>query len=120
MRSSTAIKIRSIFRVALFLILSLSVNISAQEKSKIVEDFKLADFQNLNWFVGKWHGTGGGESFFEAYTLENDSTMKITYYTDSTFTESSGFGSFYYKNGSMYHSYNNRGLWGVKTPPWEK
>lgn len=52
--------------------------------------FTKADFAKLRWLEGKWRGfMTNGETFYESYTWENDSTMVKLSFADTTFTNSS-------------------------------
>lgn len=46
-----------------------------------------AQFQQLRWLEGRWHGSGGGvDNFFEGYRWVDDSTIRKYDFADSTFS----------------------------------
>ena len=52
--------------------------------------FTVDDFRRLSWLQGRWEGfMPDGKKFYEAYTVDNDSTITMRAYTDSTFNTQS-------------------------------
>lgn len=63
---------------------------------------------DLGWLLGTWRGTGegGGEEFFERYSVRDDSTFSIVYFTDSTCTATQPVtGTVEERAGRIYHTY---------------
>lgn len=53
--------------------------------------FTLDDFRRLHWLDGRWQGfMSNGQKFYEQYRVENDSTIVMTSYPDSTFGTAEG------------------------------
>ena len=53
--------------------------------------FTLDDFRRLHWLDGRWQGfMADGGKFYEQYRVENDSTIVMTSYPDSTFGTAEG------------------------------
>jgi hypothetical protein len=49
--------------------------------------FTAADFARLRWLEGRWRGfMPDGKTFYESYTIDNDSTIVKQSYADTTFT----------------------------------
>jgi hypothetical protein len=47
----------------------------------------LDDFRGLHWIEGRWRGfMADGKTFYESYQVQNDSTIVMTGYPDSTFS----------------------------------
>jgi hypothetical protein len=68
--------------------------------------FATADFDKLKWLEGAWEGTSPGErTFYERIHFTSDSTVDITYYTDSTLARETGSGRVYLSVGRIYHSF---------------
>jgi len=75
--------------------------------------FGTADFARLRRLEGSWVGTAPGESnLYERFRYANDSTIEITYYRDSTFSQESGTGRVYLTVGRVYHTFGP-GRWGA-------
>lgn len=50
----------------------------------------LDDFRRLHWLAGRWRGfMADGKTFYESYQVQDDSTIVMTGYPDSTFTTTS-------------------------------
>ena len=75
--------------------------------------FGISDLGKLHWLEGTWRGTSPGEStVYERYHFVNDSTIEITYYSDSALQRSSGSGRVYLTVGRIYHTFGP-GRWGA-------
>src|SRR5262245_43016439 len=75
--------------------------------------FGVNDLAKLRWLEGTWRGTSQGESpVYERYHFVNDSTIEITYYSDSTLERPSGSGRVYLTVGRIYHTFGP-GRWGA-------
>ena len=49
--------------------------------------FTVDDFRRLHWMAGRWRGSAPeGTSFYEEYSVPNDSTIEQMSYKDSTFS----------------------------------
>src|SRR4051812_48826832 len=67
--------------------------------------FSSSDLGKLHWLEGNWHGTAPGErDFFERYRFVTDSTIEITYFSDSTLTRPTNSGRVYLSVGRIYHT----------------
>jgi hypothetical protein len=66
---------------------------SPSQRGQPKTPFGIVDFAKLRWAEGSWAGTAADEKpFYARYHFANDSTMDITYYRDSAFTQESGSG----------------------------
>ena len=75
--------------------------------------FSIGDLGKLRWLEGTWRGTSPGESaVYERYHFVNDSTIEITYYSDSALERPSGTGRVYLTVGRIYHTFGP-GRWGA-------
>jgi hypothetical protein len=75
--------------------------------------FAVSDFAKLRWLEGSWAGTSdGGRSIFERCRFVDDTTIDITYYTDSAFTHETGNGRLYLSVGRVFHTMGP-GRWGA-------
>ncbi len=75
--------------------------------------FGPSDFSKLRWMEGTWKATAPGEkTYYERYRFANDSTIEITYYSDSTFSQETGTGRVYLSVGRVYHTFGP-GRWGA-------
>lgn len=62
-----------------------------------------ATFAALRWVVGRWRGSGGNyPSFFEEYSVVDDSTLRRRSFTDSTFSVANDSARFEYRNGGLH------------------
>ena len=77
--------------------------------------FAVGDLAKLRWLEGTWKATAPNEAtHYERYKFTNDSTIDITYSTDSTFARESGTGRVYLSVGRVYHTLGP-GRWGATT-----
>jgi hypothetical protein len=75
--------------------------------------FSPKDLGKLHWLEGTWKATSPGErTYYERYHFTNDSTIEITYYTDSSFSKETGNGRVYLSVGRVYHTFGP-GRWGA-------
>jgi hypothetical protein len=75
--------------------------------------FGVGDLKKIHWIEGRWRGSAQGQApFFEQYRFANDSTLEITYFADSSFTNTSGRGRVYLTVGRIYHA-TGPSLWGA-------
>ena len=50
----------------------------------------LDEFRKLHWLAGRWRGfMADGKTFYESYEVQNDSTLVMSAYPDSTFSRAS-------------------------------
>jgi hypothetical protein len=75
--------------------------------------FGVADFAKLKWMQGDWAGsTTDGSPLYIRNKFTSDSTMDITYYRDSSFSQPTGNSRLYLSVWRVFHSYGpNR--WGA-------
>ena len=75
--------------------------------------FGTADFAKLKWLQGDWAGSStDGSPLYVRYKMTSDSTMDITYYRDSTFSQPTANSRLYLSVGRVFHSFGpNR--WGA-------
>jgi hypothetical protein len=86
---------------------------SSSQRGQPKTPFGTADFGKLRWAEGSWAATATDETpFYARYHFANDSTMEITYYRDSAFTQESGSGRVYLTVGRVYHTFGS-GRWGA-------
>jgi hypothetical protein len=73
------------------------------------------DFGKLRWMEGTWRATSPGEkTYFERYHFSTDSTIDITYFSDSTLAKETGNGRVYLSVGRVYHTFGP-GRWGASS-----
>lgn len=90
----------------LVVIASGSVAVSAGAQRQPRTAFGTADIARLKWLQGTWQGTTAGEpTFYERYQFVNDSTIEITYFSDSTMARSTGSGRVYLSVGRIFHTF---------------
>ena len=78
----------------------------AQSSRNSGTPFGVADLGKLRWLEGTWRGTSPGEAnVYERYHFVNDSTIEITYYSDSSLDRPSGSGRVYLTVGRIYHTF---------------
>lgn len=62
-----------------------------------------ATFAALQWIVGRWRGSGGNyPSFYEEYSVVDDSTLRRRSFTDSTFRVANDSARFEFRNGGLH------------------
>jgi hypothetical protein len=87
--------------------------VRVSERGQPKTPFSTTDFGRLRWLEGSWIGTAAGEApLYERYHISSDSTIDVTYYRDSTFTQQAGTGRVYLAAGRVYHSFGP-GRWGA-------
>ena len=87
--------------------------VRVSERGQPKTAFSAADFGRLHWLEGAWVGTANGEpTIYERYRISSDSTIDVTYYRDSAFTQQAGTGRVYLAAGRVYHSFGP-GRWGA-------
>ena len=72
-------------------------------RSEQATAFTTESMQKLRWLEGAWRDAGGGTPYYEVYRFENDSSIRMTYYTDSALTEARDSGRIYLEAGTIYH-----------------
>jgi hypothetical protein len=78
----------------------------AQSPRDAATPFGVSDLGKLRWLEGTWRGTSPGESaVYERYHFVNDSTIEITYYSDSALERPSASGRVYLTVGRIYHTF---------------
>lgn len=106
---------RSVLVAAAASIVAMPVfaQVRVSERGQPKTPFSTADFGRLRWLEGSWIGTAPGEApLYERYHISSDSTIDVTYYRDSTFTQQAGTGRVYLAAGRVYHSFGP-GRWGA-------
>lgn len=87
----------------------------ASQKGQPKTPFGPKDFGKLRWMEGTWKATSPTEkTYYERYRFTNDSTIDITFYSDSTFSKETGTGKVYLSVGRVYYSFGP-GRWGATT-----
>jgi len=87
--------------------------VRVSERGQPKTPFSTSDFGRLHWLEGSWVGTANGEpTIYERYHISSDSTIDVTYYRDSAFTQTAGTGRVYLAAGRVYHSFGP-GRWGA-------
>jgi hypothetical protein len=109
-----SLRIVVLVRTALALIALLATsNVALAQRGLPRTRFNPSDLKKLQWIEGRWRGEAPGQSpFYEQYRFVNDSTLEITYFADSAFTNSSGRGRVYLSVGRVYHV-SGPGQWGA-------
>jgi hypothetical protein len=75
--------------------------------------FAVSDFAKLRWIEGSWTGTSPGErNHYERCRFINDTTVEITFYGDSAFTQETGSGRLYLSVGRIFHTMGSA-QWGA-------
>jgi hypothetical protein len=86
---------------------------SSSQRGQPKTPFAVADLARLRWLEGSWAGAATDESpVYARYHFANDSTIEISYYRDSTFSQESGTGRVYLTVGRIYHTFGS-GRWGA-------
>jgi len=87
--------------------------VRVSERGQPKTPFSAADFGRLHWLQGSWVGTANDEpTIYERFHISSDSTIDVTYYRDSAFTQEAGTGRVYLAAGRVYHSFGP-GRWGA-------
>ena len=87
--------------------------VRVSERGQPRTPFSTSDFGHLRWLEGSWVGTANGEqTVYQRYHISSDSTIDVTYYRDSAFTQPAGTGRVYLAAGRVYHSFGP-GRWGA-------
>jgi len=87
--------------------------VRVSERGQPKTPFSTSDFGRLRWLEGSWAGTANGESpIYDRYHISRDSTIDVTYYRDSTFSQEAGTGRIYLAAGRVYQSFGP-GRWGA-------
>ena len=87
--------------------------VRVSERGQPRTPFSTSDFGRLRWLEGRWVGTANGEQpIYERYSISSDSTIDVTYYRDSAFTQTAGTGRVYLAAGRVYHTFGP-GRWGA-------
>lgn len=90
-----------IFSTVFFLTLLGSSEANGQDNAF---QFNPEDFRELHQLQGKWKGMAGNTAFFERYQIKNDTLILIGNFSDAGFTNSTGRGQLYYKDGNIFHT----------------
>jgi hypothetical protein len=91
----------------------VSAQQSSSQRGQPKTPFAAVDLAKLRWLEGSWAATSPEESpFYARNHVANDSTIEITYYRDSSFTQPSGSGRVYLTVGRIYHTFGS-GRWGA-------
>lgn len=98
---------------SLFAFAPAFAQVRVSERGQPKTPFSTSDFGRLRWLEGDWVGTANGEpTIYERYRISSDSTIDVTYYRDSAFTQQAGTGRVYLAAGRVYHSFGP-GRWGA-------
>ncbi len=77
-----------------------------------------AQLTSLRWIEGTWRGTGGGvPSFAESYKFVNDTTIEISFYTDSTAAKVTGTGKMFLTSNQLFYAGNGTEYVATKIAP---
>lgn len=64
--------------------------------------FTVAEFQQLRWLDGRWRGQSeDGKHFYEQYRFVDDSTIRLTTFADSSFSQSTDSSRILLRNGTL-------------------
>jgi hypothetical protein len=75
-------------------------------------------FNELRWIEGTWRGTGGGvPAFAEGYKFANDTTINVSFYSDSTATKVASSGKIVLTAGQLLYSGNGTEYVATKIAP---
>jgi len=86
----------------------------ASQRGQPKTPFGAGDLGKLRWMEGTWKATAPSDTHYERYKFANDSTIEITYFSDSTLSRESGTGRVYLSVGRIYHTFGP-GRWGATT-----
>ena len=114
--------IRSTFRalfataiVAVSLVHAGDAGAQASQRGQPKTPFGAADLGKLRWLEGTWRATAPNEAtHYERFKFANDSTIEITYYSDSTLSREAGTGRVYLSVGRVYYTFGPA-RWGATT-----
>ena len=68
----------------------------------------VADLRKLRWLQGDWAGTALGETpTYQRFRFTDDTTIAVTYYRDSAFTQETAAGRVYLAAGRIYHTFGS-------------
>src|SRR5215211_6737130 len=96
-------------------VLAREASAQASQRGQPKTPFAAGDLGKLRWMEGTWRATAPNEpTHYERYAFANDSTIEITYYSDSTLSRASGTGRVYLSVGRIYHTFGP-GRWGATT-----
>jgi len=88
-------------------------NAQTSQRGQPKTPFSLNDLSKLRWLEGTWKATAPNEqTYYERLKFANDSTIEISYYSDSTFARETGTGRVYLSVGRIYHTFGP-GRWGA-------
>lgn len=77
-----------------------------------------AQLTSLRWLEGTWRGTGGGvPAFAEGYKFVNDTTIEISFYSDSAATKVSSTGKMTLAAGQLFYAGNGTEYVATKIAP---
>jgi hypothetical protein len=77
-----------------------------------------AQLTSLRWIEGTWLGTGGGvPAFAEAYKFVNDTTVDISFFSDSTAVKVLGTGKMVLSSGQLFYAGNGTEYIATKISP---
>ena len=77
-----------------------------------------AQVTSLRWLEGTWRGTGGGvPAFAEGYKFVNDSTIEISFYSDSLGTKVTSTGKMTLSAGQLFYTGNGTEYVATKIAP---
>ena len=112
---------RSTFRALLVAAIAMTSTVfasdaaaQASQRGQPKTPFGAGDLGKLRWMEGTWKATAPSDTHYERYKFANDSTIEITYYSDSTLSRESGTGRVYLSVGRIYHTFGP-GRWGATT-----
>jgi hypothetical protein len=87
----------------------------ASQRGQPKTQFGADDLGKLRWVEGTWRATAANEAtHYERFKFANDSTIEITYYSDSTLSRESGTGRVYLSVGRVYYTFGPA-RWGATT-----
>jgi hypothetical protein len=79
---------------------------SRSQRGQPKTPISLQDFSKLKWLSGDWAGTALGErELYARYRFADDSTIDITYFRDSAFSQPSADARVYLTVGRVYHTF---------------
>ncbi|MGH7616427.1 MAG: hypothetical protein ACREPM_04295 [Gemmatimonadaceae bacterium] len=85
----------------------------ASNRGQPTTAFAAGDFAKLRWLEGSWIGTSpDGRDIFERWHVATDSTIDVTYYSDSAFAHEAATGRIYLSVGRIFQTMGP-GRWGA-------